>query len=102
MNKIIEIPISELKDYENNAKEHTEKQIENLKKSLMKFGWMCPCIVDKNNVLVVGHGRVEAARRLGIEKAECIMRDDLSEDMLDEYRVIDNLLSEGGYDEAKL
>ena len=101
MNKIVKRKIADLIPYANNAKEHTPKQIENLKKSLTEFGWVCPCVI-KNNVLIVGHGRIQAAKELGWEYAECIERNDLTDEQADAYRLLDNLLSEGGYDGDKI
>lgn len=62
------IPITDLKPYENNAKRHGKKQIERLAASIKEFGFVSPILIDKNNVIIAGHGRFEAAYTLGMEK----------------------------------
>jgi len=65
----IEINIEEIKPYENNAKEHPDSQLKTLAYSLKNYGWQSPIIVDKNNVIIAGHGRIEAYKKYpeGIE-----------------------------------
>lgn len=62
------VSISELKPYENNAKRHGKRQIERLAASIKEFGFVSPILIDKNNVIIAGHGRFEAATSLGMEK----------------------------------
>ena len=95
--EIVWLPISSLMPYEHNAKEHTETQINNLVKSFDEFGWVMPCLIDGDNNIVVGHGRIEAAKRLGYEKAKCLIADDMTDEQIKKYRHLDNLLSEGNY-----
>ena len=95
--EIIWIPIDELIPYEHNAKEHTETQINNLVKSFEKYGWVAPCIITRDNVIVAGHGRVLGAKKAGLTKAKCLYADGLTDEQIKEYRHIDNLLSEGNY-----
>ena len=95
--EIIWLPIDELIPYEHNAKEHTEKQIENLAKSFEKYGWVAPCIITRDNVIVAGHGRILGAKKAGLDKAKCMYADGLTDEQIKEYRHLDNLLSEGNY-----
>lgn len=95
--EIIWLPIDELIPYEHNAKEHTETQIENLAKSFEKYGWVAPCIITRDNVIVAGHGRILGAKKAGLDKAKCMYADDLTDEQIKEYRHLDNLLSEGNY-----
>ena len=100
MNKSTKIewkPIDELIPYEHNAKKHTKKQIANLKTSFEKFGWQNPVLIDDNNVIICGHGRILGAREAGMDEAPCIVCKDLTEKEIKDYRHLDNLLSEGDY-----
>lgn len=100
MNKSTKIEwkdINELIPYEHNAKKHSKTQIKNLKKSFDKYGWQNPILIDENNVIICGHGRILGAREAGMTEAPCIVCKDLSEDEIRDYRHLDNLLSEGDY-----
>ena len=93
------ISISELKAYENNARVHDEEQIASIKKSIEEFGFISPVIIDENNMILVGHGRVEAAKQLNIEKVPFVRVSNLNEDQKKGYILSDNLLTErGGWD----
>ena len=67
--------IAEIKPYEKNAKKHPDKQVIQVAASIQEFGFNQPIVVDKNNVIIVGHGRYLAARMLGLEKAPVITLD---------------------------
>ena len=96
---IIEKPISELKPYPNNPKIHTEHQIEQLAKSIdLTKGLTQPIVIDKDNVIVAGHGRVLAAKKLDLKTVPCVLIDNLTDDEIRAYRLIDNRISEGEYD----
>lgn len=95
---IITKKISDLKPYKNNPKIHTEQQIEQIAKSIeLTKGLRQPIVIDKNNVIVCGHGRYLAALKLGYETVPCELLDDLTEDEIRAYRLIDNRISEGEY-----
>lgn len=100
--KIIDILISSLKPYELNAKQHPESQIKGLMNSIKVFDITQPAVVNKENEIIIGHGRVEAAKRLGIEKYPCFVRDDLTEEEIKALRLVDNRISETGWDIDKL
>ena len=89
MIKIIEKDINELIPYENNARIN-DKAIDIVANSIQEFGWKNPCIIDKNNVLIAGHTRVEAGKKLGIKKVPCIVADDLTEEQIKAFRIADN------------
>ena len=65
--EVRERPISEIKPYFKNAKEHKEKQIKQVAASIKEFGFNQPLVVDKEGVLIVGHGRYLAAQSLGLQ-----------------------------------
>ena len=87
---IEQIPIYDIKPYENNAKKHTEAQIEEIAKSIHDFGFNQNLVIDKNNVLVVGHGRWEAAKLLGLETVPCVRAENLTDEQIRLYRLVDN------------
>ena len=89
MIKIIEKDINELVPYENNARIN-DKAVDVVANSIKEFGFRNPCIIDKNNVLVAGHTRVLACKKLGITKVPCIIADDLTEEQIKAFRIADN------------
>lgn len=96
---IIDVDIDKLVPYENNAKIHTTEQIEQIAKSItLTKGLRQPIVIDSNNVIVCGHGRYQAAKKLGYKVVPCELVDDLTEDEIKAYRLIDNRISEGEYD----
>lgn len=89
MIKIIEKNIDELVPYENNARIN-DKAVEAVANSISDFGFKVPVIIDKNNVLVAGHTRVKAAKKLGLTKVPCIVADDLDDEQIKAFRIADN------------
>lgn len=85
--------------YSKNAKKHPKKQIEQVSNSIREFGMNQPIVVDKNGVIIVGHGRYEALRHLGWEvKPEWVKVVDLTEEQANAYRLADNKLNESDWD----
>jgi len=85
--------------YEKNAKKHPKKQIEQIKASLTEFGVQQPIVVDKEGVIIVGHGRYQAIQELGWEmKPEWVKVADLTEEQAKAYRLADNKLNESEWD----
>lgn len=91
-----EVRIDLLRPYENNAKIHGRDQIEKLKKSIEEFGFLNPCLIDRDYNLIAGHGRVMAARELGFETVPCVFLEGLTEAQRRAYILADNRLSELG------
>ena len=91
-----EVAVNELKPYERNAKIHGKDQIEKLKESIQAFGFLTPCLIDREKNLIAGHGRVMAAKELGIERVPCVMIEDLTDEQRRAYILADNRLSELG------
>lgn len=89
--------IEEIKQYSKNAKKHSTKQIEQIANSIREFGFNQPIVVDKNDVVVVGHGRLEGAKLLGMEEVPVLMVD-ISETKAKAYRLADNKLNESDWD----
>lgn len=89
MIKIIKKDIDELIPYENNARINNAA-IDVVANSINDFGFKNPCIIDKNNVLIAGHTRVAACKKLGIKEIPCIVADDLSDEQIKAFRIADN------------
>lgn len=89
--KVEYIPINEITPYENNAKIHTEEQIEQIKKSIEEFGMNDPIgIWGKDNLIIEGHGRLLACKELGMTEVPVIRLDDLTDDQRKAYTLIHN------------
>lgn len=94
--KIEEIDIEQLKPYAKNAKKHGKDQIEKLKASILEFGFLTPCLIDKDFNLIAGHGRLAAAKELKLKKVPCVFVEGLNDDQRRAYILADNRLGELG------
>lgn len=90
---IREISISRLHEYENNPR-NNDLAVEKVKYSIERFGFLFPVVVDINYSIVCGHTRVRACRELGIQFVPCIIADELTEEQVNLFRLIDNKTSE--------
>ena len=88
--KVEYIPINEITPYENNAKIHTEEQIEQIKKSIEKFGMNDPIGIWRDNIIIEGHGRLMACKELGMQEVPVIRLDDLTDEQRKAYTLIHN------------
>jgi site-specific DNA-methyltransferase (adenine-specific) len=96
--KISEIKTSLLIPYSRNAKKHPKDQIEKIAASIKQFGFRQPLVIDKENVVVIGHGRLEAAKVLKLETVPCHYADNLTKDEINALRLADNKLNESEWD----
>lgn len=97
------IDINALTPYENNARTHSPEQIEMICNSIREFGFINPVIIDENNMILVGHGRVMAAKQIGIKEVPFRRVTNLSEDQKKAYIIADNKLSDlAGWDDDLL
>ncbi len=90
---IREIATSRLREYENNPR-NNDLAVEKVKYSIQRFGFLFPVVVDLNYVIVAGHTRVRACRELGIQSVPCIVADELTEEQVNFFRLVDNKTSE--------
>lgn len=88
------ITISDIKPYEKNAKSHPKKQVDLLAENIKRFGFTTPCLVDKDNNLIAGHGRLEAVKTLGWTDVPCVRMENLTDDEVKALRLADNKLAE--------
>ena len=95
---IIEREVDKLIPYSKNAKKHDETQIANVAESIKQFGFVQPVVVDKNGVIVIGHCRTLAAKKLGMKTVPCVMADELTDEQVRALRIIDNKTNESPWD----
>ena len=101
--QIENIKIDDIKQYENNAKIHTKEQIEQIINSIQRYGNNDPIAIDENNVIIEGHGRYIALKRLGAEEIPVIRLKHLTEEQKREYILVHNKLTMNtGFDMEKL
>lgn len=91
--EIKEVSVKEIIPYENNPRKN-EDAIQVVMNSIEEFGIKQPLVLDENNVIVVGHTRFEAAKRLGYKSLPCIIASDLSDEQIRAYRLVDNKTNE--------
>lgn len=87
------IDIEDLIPYANNSRKHSPEQVAKIASSIKEFGFTNPVLIDKENGLIAGHGRVMGARKLGIKQVPCIRLDHLSEAQKKAYIIADNKLA---------
>src|ERR1700733_12527858 len=96
-------PVSALVPYPSNARTHSKRQIRQIAASITTFGFTNPVLIDRNNTIIAGHGRVAAAKRLGMDRVPTIRLEGLSDDEIRAYVMADNRLAEkAGWDQSIL
>lgn len=100
--EIVWLDPKELTPYINNSKIHSDEQIDHLAGSIAEFGFNQPILVDKDKVIVAGHGRREAALRLNMSSVPVVFADHLDENQIKASRIADNKLASLEYDKDKL
>ena len=88
------IEVDELIPYEKNQRIHSTDQISKIANSIREFGFLNPIIVDENNVVVAGHGRIEGAKLLKMLSVPCVRAENLSQAQIKAYRIADNRLQD--------
>src|SRR2546425_2773440 len=101
--KIDYMRVCELRPYPNNARTHSKKQVRQIANSIAKFGFCNPVLIDDDKQIIAGHGRVEAAKLLGIAAVPTYRLSHLSEADKRAYILADNKLAEkAGWDKELL
>ncbi|MEC8170187.1 MAG: ParB/Srx family N-terminal domain-containing protein [Pseudomonadota bacterium] len=86
--------LERLKPYDNNAREHSPEQVAQIAASITEFGFLNPILVDSNDGIVAGHGRLSAARELALDVVPVVVLDHLTEAQKKAYILVDNKLAE--------
>jgi len=103
MLKIVQKPVDKLIPYVNNSRTHSDEQIAQIASSIKEFGWTNPILVDGENGIIAGHGRLMAARKLGYKEVPTIELKDLTETQRKAYIIADNRLAlNAGWDNEML
>ena len=84
--------------YPGNAKKHDKKQIANVAESMRRYGIVQPLVIDKDNVIVIGHCRALAAQQLGLKSVPCVRVDELTPEEVNALRLVDNKTNESPWD----
>lgn len=101
--KVVYRDVSELIPYARNARTHSDEQVARIAASIKEFGWTNPILIDGENGIIAGHGRILAARKLGLEKVPTIELSGLTEEQKRAYILADNRLAlDAGWDEEML
>ena len=90
---IIEKDINEIIPYVNNPRKNDDA-VDKVAASIREFGFKVPCVISKDNVIVTGHTRIKAAKKLGMATVPCIVADDLTEAQIKAFRLVDNKVAE--------
>ena len=85
--------LDEIKPYENNPR-HNDNAVDAVANSIREFGFKVPIVVDSEGVIVAGHTRYKAAKKLGLDKVPCIIADDLTDEQVRAFRLADNKVGE--------
>jgi DNA modification methylase len=97
------LPVGKLKTNPQNARTHSKRQIRQIADSVREFGFASPLLVDRRNIVVAGHGRLAAAKLLGMREVPAIRLDHLSPDQIRGFALADNRLGEkAGWDRSIL
>ena len=100
--EIFNLKISELKPYEKNARIN-DNAVDYVANSIKQFGFNVPILIDKNNIIIAGHTRYKACLKLNKKNIPCILVDDLTDEQIKAYRLIDNKVAEmSSWDYEKL
>lgn len=91
--QIEKIKVDEIIPYADNAKLHPERQIEQIRSSILEFGFNDPIAIDENNVVIEGNGRLMAIKDLGFKEVDCIRIEGLTEDQKRAYILVHNQLT---------
>jgi len=83
--------------YSNNAKEHPDEQVKKIASSIKNYGWDQPIVIDGENEIIKGHGRLQAAELLGLSEVPIIRREDLTEAEAKASRIADNKTAESAW-----
>ena len=96
--EIMNIKTEQLVPYDKNTKKHDKTQINNVAESIKQYGFVQPIVIDKENVVVIGHCRLLAAKQLKMKEVPCVCVEDLTEEQVKALRIVDNKSNESEWD----
>jgi len=91
--EVQEIDVRDVYPYENNPRKNADA-VKYVMESIKEFGFKQPIVLDKNHVIVVGHTRFAAAKKLGMKTVPCVVAEDMTEEQANAYRLVDNKTNE--------
>lgn len=91
--KVIDVKLEDLKPYKRNPRKNN-LSVEPLKRSIQKYGFNVPLVIDNNGEIITGHTRYIAAKELGLKSVPCVRKEDLNKKEIKEYRIADNKVAE--------
>lgn len=91
--KVIDVQLEDIKPYPNNPRRN-DAAVDAVAESIKNFGVLVPIVLDKNNVIVAGHTRYKAFKKLGWESVPCVMADGLTDEQVRAFRLVDNKTAE--------
>lgn len=91
--EIKELKLGDIKPYDKNPRKNDEA-VQYVAASIKEFGFKVPIVIDKDNVIVAGHTRYKAAKKLGLKTAPCVVAEDLSDEQIKAFRLADNKVAE--------
>lgn len=92
------VPIESVTPYHANIKKHPQSQVDQLASMIAEYGWDQPIVVDGKGVIIKGHGRLEAAKKLGLTEIPVVKRTDLTPAQVKAARIADNKVAESEWD----
>jgi DNA modification methylase len=103
MNQIESLPVSDLIPYARNSRTHSDEQVTQIAASIREFGFTNPVLIDSNGTIIAGHGRVMAAKKVGLAEVPCLRLKHLSPSQIRAYVIADNKLAlNAGWDDEML
>lgn len=90
--------LADIVPYAANAKKRDKRQINNVAESIKQYGFVQPIVIDRDGVIVIGHCRAMAAKKLGMEEVPCVCVDDLTPEQVNALRLVDNKSNESDWD----
>lgn len=91
--EVQEIKIDQLTPYDHNPRQN-DGAVDAVAASIKNFGFKVPVVIDRERVIVAGHTRYKAAKKLGLESVPCIVADDLTDEQIRAFRLADNKVGE--------
>lgn len=95
---IVQMKVSDIVPYGKNAKKHNKTQIDNVAESIRQYGFVQPVVIDRDGVIVIGHCRTLAAKKLGMKEVPCVCVDELTPEQVAALRLVDNKSNESNWD----